>query len=293
MKTAIECIPCFARQAVEAVTMAVDDGPIRERILRRLLRELADADWSEMPVSISRDLHRTIRAETGRTDPYRPLKDRMNRTAMDLLPVLVDLAGRHPDPREGVVRLAIAGNLLDSGAKSRLEPEDLQERLGAVLDMPLVGDIAELFEAADNAHCILYLCDNAGEIVFDRLLIESLPTEKITVVVRGSPVLNDATIEDAEAAGIPEVAPVFDNGSDAPGTLIRDCSEEFRGWFDRADLVIAKGQGNYETLSDADKDIFFLLAVKCPAIAAEIGAPLGALVVKRATDADRGMKARL
>ncbi|MBU4459350.1 MAG: DUF89 family protein, partial [Verrucomicrobia bacterium] len=287
MKTAIECIPCFARQAVEAITMAIDDGPGRARILRRLLRELADADWSETPVSISRDLHRTIRAEPGRADPYRPLKDRMNRTAVDLLPALADLAGRHSDPREAVVRLAIAGNLLDSGAKSRLEPEDLPERLGTVLEMPLVGNVAELFEAADNAHCILYLCDNAGEIVFDRLLIEALPAEKITVVVRGSPVLNDATIDDAEAAGIPEVAPVIDNGSDAPGTLIQDCSEEFRGWFDRADLVIAKGQGNYETLSDADKDIFFLLAIKCPAIAAEIGAPLGALVIKRAANVDR------
>lgn len=125
MKTSIECIPCFARQAVEAVTMAVDDGPDRERILRQLLRELVGADWSETPVSISRDLHRTIRTETGRADPYRPLKDRMNRTALNLLPTLVDLAGRHPDPREAVVRLAIAGNLLDSGAKSRLEPEDI------------------------------------------------------------------------------------------------------------------------------------------------------------------------
>jgi hypothetical protein len=281
MKTSIDCIPCFARQAVEAVAMAVDDGPDRERILRRLLHDIADADLDGIPVTISQRIQRIIRSETGRADPYRALKRRMNRTALDLLPALADLARRHPDPREAVVRLAIAGNLLDSGAKSRLEPEDLPERLASVLDMPLAGDVAELFEAADNAHCILYLCDNAGEIVFDRLLIEALPAEKITVVVRGSPVLNDATIEDAETAGIPAVAPVIDNGSDAPGTLIRECSEEFRGWFDRADLVIAKGQGNYETLSETGKDIFFLLAVKCPAIAAEIGAPMGSLVVKR------------
>ena len=281
MKTSIECIPCFARQALEAVTMAVDDGPDRERILRRLLGEIAKADWTAMPVEISRSIQRVVRAETGRADPYHDLKQRMNRTAIDLLPVLSDLAGRHLDPREAVVRLAIAGNLLDAGSKSRMAPEEMPERLATVLDMPLVGDVAELFAAADAAHCILYLADNAGEIVFDRLLIEALPAEKITVAVRGSPVLNDATMEDAEAAGIPSVAPVIDNGSDAPGTIVGDCSGEFRAWFDRADLVIAKGQGNFETLSDADKDVFFLLCVKCPAIGAEIGAPEGSLVVKR------------
>jgi hypothetical protein len=169
MRTTIACIPCFARQAVEAVEMAVADASRREQILRRLLREIADADWSEMPVTVSRQLHRTIRAETGHADPYRALKDRMNRTALDLLPALADLAGRHQDPREAVVRLAIAGNLLDAGSKARLAPEELPERLATVLDMPLMGDVAALFEAADRAHCILYLADNAGEIVFDRL----------------------------------------------------------------------------------------------------------------------------
>ncbi len=281
MKTSIECIPCFARQALEAVTLAIDDGPARQRILRRLLREIADADWDTIPVEISRRIQRVIREATGRSDPYRALKQRMNRTAIDLLPVLSDLAGRHPDPREAVVRLAIAGNLLDAGSKSRMEPEEMPERLASVLDMPLAGDVQELFAAAEAAHCILYLADNAGEIVFDRLLIEALPAEKITVAVRGFPVLNDATLEDAEAAGIPSVAPVIENGSDAPGTIVAEGSDEFRQWFDRADLVIAKGQGNFETLSDSDKDIFFLLCVKCPAIGAEISAPVGSLVVKR------------
>jgi hypothetical protein len=185
------------------------------------------------------------------------------------------------------VRLAIAGNLLDAGSKARLAPEDLPARLTAIWDMPLLGSADELFHAADAARRILYLADNAGEIVLDRLLIGMLPAGKITVAVRGSPVINDATLEDAETAGIPDVAPVIANGSDAPGTLVNECSEEFQEAFDRADLIVSKGQGNYETLANTDKDIFFLLTVKCPRIAAAIGAPEGAMVAKRRAGGSR------
>ncbi len=276
---ALECIPCFVRQAAEAVEMSAVDTTLKERLLRRLLREIADADWAVMPVTIAQRIQRAVREEAGQADPYRELKDRMNRIALDLLPALTDSARRRPDPREAVVRLAIAGNLLDAGSKLRLAPEDLPARLNGIWDMPLVGSVADLFRAAINARHILYLADNAGEIVFDRLLIEALPIEKVTVAVRGSPVINDATMEDAEMAGIPNIVPVISNGSDAPGTLVEECSQEFRDVFNRADLILAKGQGNYETLSETNKRIFFLLSVKCPLIAAEIGATVGDLIV--------------
>jgi len=280
MKTTRDCIPCFVRQAAEAVEMSGVDPQQSERLLKRLLHEIADAEWAVMPLLISLRVQRIVREETGQADPYRVLKARMNRLALDLLPSLTDAVHRHRDPREAAVRLAIAGNLLDAGSKTRLAPEELPKRLTAIGDMPLVGGVADLFRVAEAAQRILYLADNAGEIVFDRLLIEALPIDKITVAVRGAPVLNDATMEDAQAAGIPSVARVIDNGSDAPGTLLDECSAEFRSCFHRADLIIAKGQGNYETLSDTDKNVFFLLTVKCPLIAAELDAPVGALVVK-------------
>ena len=287
MKTALECIPCFVRQAAEAVEMSVTDDLRKERLLRRLLREIADADWAVMPVTIAQRIQRAVREETGQADPYRALKDRMNRIALDLLPALTNTVRRHPDPREAIVRVAIAGNLLDAGSKTRLEPEGLANRLDAIWDMPLAGSVEDLFRAAEGANRILYLADNAGEIVFDGLLIDALPIEKITMAVRGAPVINDATMEDAEEAGIPKLVPVISNGSDAPGTLVEECSQEFRDCFNRADLIIAKGQGNYETLSEARKHVFFLLSVKCPMIAADIGAPVGALVVKRGTNGSR------
>ena len=123
------------------------------------------------------------------------------------------------------------------------------------------------------------LTDNAGEIVFDRLLIEQLPAENITVVVRGKPVINDAMMEDASIAGLPQIVEVINNGSDAPGTILESCSEKFRHRFEKADLIIAKGQGNYETLSDVDKNIFFLLKVKCPVIAEHLGCEIDAIIL--------------
>jgi len=260
--------------------MSVSDKQQEEVLLKQILRLIADADWDVMPVSIAQRVQRLVRDHTGQGDPYRILKDKMNRIALDLLPQLTEKVKNHHFPSEAVTRLAIAGNLLDAGAKVRLAPEELVERLKAIWDKPLIGSVEELFKGADAASRILYLADNAGEIVFDRLLIEALPYKKITVAVRGMPVINDATMEDAKTAGIDKLVQVVANGSDAPGTLVDECSDEFREAFEQADLIIAKGQGNYETMSENQKSVFFLLSVKCPLIALNIGAPVGSLVVK-------------
>ena len=281
MKTQLECVPCFARQVFDAVAEAVADPARREVLLRRLLREIAEADWSDSPPAIAQRLHRAIRRELGDPDPYLAVKDRMNRMALDLLPALRARLAAHPDPREAAVRVAIGGNLLDVGAKTQIAAEDLPAHLETIWTQPLRGDVASLFAAAERARSILYLADNAGEIVFDRLLIEQLPVGKVVVAVRGAPVLNDAVRADAETAGLPELVPVVDNGSDAPGTILDDCSADFRARFAAADLVIAKGQGNYETLSETDRPIYFLFTVKCPLVAARVGEPVGSLVAKR------------
>ena len=280
MKTHLACIPCLARQALDAVTEGVADPARREPLLRQLLRDLADDDWSGTPPAMAQRLQRSIREALGDADPYRAIKDRMNRMALDLLPALRARIAAHPDPREAAVRVAIGGNLLDVGAKTQIAAEDLPAHLETIWTQPLRGDVASLFAAAERARSILYLADNAGEIVFDRLLIEQLPVGKVVVAVRGAPVLNDAVRADAETAGLPELVPVVDNGSDAPGTILDDCSADFRARFAAADLVIAKGQGNYETLSETDRPIYFLFTVKCPLVAGRIGEPVGSLVAK-------------
>ncbi len=279
MKIEIGCIPCFVRQAVEAVSATVGDPARVEAILRKVLHAIGDTDWLGSPPVVGQRIHRIIRQELGCRDPYREIKGRMNRMASEIMPGVAQAMALQPNRHEAAVRLAIGGNLMDSGAKTQIGPEELPRVLQTIWTRPLCGDVAALFREAQEARCILYLTDNAGEIFFDRQLIAALPAGKIVVAVRGAPVINDATVEDAAAAGLPDVALVLDNGSDAPGTILEDCCEEFRRWFERADLVIAKGQGNYESLSGTTKRIFFLFTVKCPVVAAHVGQPVGSLVV--------------
>lgn len=291
MKTSLDCISCFVRQATEAVAFCVPDETRRAEILRGILRELAQSDWSGVAPKMGQLIHRIIRRETGVVDPYADMKRQMNRLASELLPSLQQEACLARDPRAAMVRVAIAGNLLDAGAKSGLTVESCRSTISrACRGECLKGGADRLFDSAARAQRILYLADNAGEIVFDRALIEMLPMEKLTVAVRGVPVINDATIEDALAAGLPALVTVLSNGSDAPGTLLDDCSSEFRHVFEQSDMVISKGQGNYESLSETDKHTFFLLQVKCDCVARHLGVAVGATALCEKTGADQRVR---
>ncbi len=283
MKTYYDCIPCFLRQAVDAARFASDDPKIHELVLREVLKTAADMDMQQTPPMMARNIHRTIRRYSGNVDPYLKVKQHFNHMAMNLYPDLKKRIAQSSDPVNTAVRLAISGNIIDFGARQGqdMNRDAVLAGIKNALACDLVGDIQVFKNAVNRADRILYLGDNTGEIVFDRLLIETLPADKIIFAVRGYPVLNDATLEDAKETGLFNIVKVIDNGSDAPGTIIEDCSPEFVGHFKAADLVIAKGQGNYETLSDANKQIFFLLQAKCPVIAADIGCEVGRLIVQR------------
>jgi len=279
MKTFFDCIPCFVRQALDSVRRATSDETVHEKVLRETLGALSEMDLKGSPPAMGHKIHRFIRERVGEGDPYRQMKDESNRLALELYPALESRVAHSSYPLETAVRLAIAGNIMDVAVKGDVGQIDVNEAIEQALTSPFDGDMDEFVSAIATANSILYLADNAGEIVLDRLLIERLPVEKVTVAVRGRPVINDATMADARAAGITQLAEVIDNGTDVPGTILDECSATFRSRFEEADLVIAKGQGNYETLSDVEKRIFFLLKVKCPVIAADIGYELGSLVL--------------
>lgn len=179
--------------------------------------------------------------------------------------------------------MAIAGNVIDFGCRSHLGDDEVRQAIEDAMDPHAPGfnngEVDDLRRAIEHAGDILYLTDNAGEIIFDRLLIEEMPTDRITLVVRGGPAINDATLEDAEVAGLSSLVKVVDNGSDVPGTILDSCSPFFRSRFEQCDLVIAKGQGNYETLGGEDLNIFFLFKAKCPVIARDVGSEVGQMVV--------------
>ena len=280
MKTYLECIPCFVRQGLDAARLATDDERIHEQVIREVLRLGAPLDFWPNATPIGQKIHRLIRGLINNGDPYRQAKEQFNNLALRLYPELEERVRGSEDPFETAVRLAIAGNIIDLGVKTSLPESDVEKTIEQSLTASFDdSQIRALKDAAARAENILYLADNAGEIVFDRLLIEQLPTEKVAVVVKGEPVINDATMEDAKTAGLTDIVEVIDNGSDAPGTILETCSQRFRDRFENADLILAKGQGNYETLSDLDENIFFILKAKCPVIAGDIGCKIGDMIL--------------
>ncbi|BCG63531.1 MAG: hypothetical protein methR_P1250 [Methyloprofundus sp.] len=214
---------------------------------------------------------------TNNIDPYREDKDQATQQALALYPELRKKVSGASDPLEMAVRIAIAGNIIDLGVA---DSYDLDATLNRVLTEPLaINDIVLLRNTLANSTSILYLADNAGETVFDKVLIETFELP-VSYVVKAGPIINDATHEDAIAAGIDQVAKIIDNGSNAPGTLLDQCSESFRKRFARADLVIAKGQANYESLGSTSAPIFFLLQAKCNVIARDLSIVEGGSVLK-------------
>jgi len=282
MRIFLDCIPCFVRQALDSARLVTDDEQIHEKVVREVLRLAADLDMSQSPPVIGQRIHRLIRKLICNNDPYHELKERFNRLALRICAELEERVRTSEDPLETAVRLAIAGNIIDLGVKTSIKESDVEKIIRDCLTADFDSrQVEEFRNAVSRAEKILYLADNAGEIVFDRLLIEQLPYEKVTVVVKGNPVINDATIEDADVAGLSRIVEVIDNGSDAPGTILESCSQAFRNRFAESDLVIAKGQGNYETLSDADKNIFFILKAKCPVIARDLGCEVGEMILRK------------
>jgi len=282
MKTYFECIPCFVRQAIDTARRVTDDEAVHEKVVRNVLCAISEMDMRESPPVIAQRIHRLIRGLTGQFDPFKHAKEASNRFALKLFPELQKKVDCSDSPLETAIRLAIAGNIIDLGAKHQLDDATVHKTIEDSLTAPFAADVLDDFrEAMKRATDILYLGDNAGEIVFDRLLVEQMPREKITFVVSGVPIINDATVADAQMTGITDIVKVIDNGSDGPGTILKTCSDEFRKRFEAADLIVSKGQGNYETLSDKPKDIFFMLKVKCPVIAGDIGCEVGAMVFRR------------
>ncbi len=278
MKSYLDCIPCFLRQALEAARFATSNPTDQETILREVLAFSAKMNLNDSPPRVGQMIHRRLRELTGNEDPYLQVKQKFNNLALTMLEDLRGKIKKAPDSLELALRLAITGNVIDFGISANLTEEQARQEVEKTLQTPLNANIKQFKQSVNHSKKILYLADNAGEIVFDRLLIEQLPTKKITLAVRGNPVINDATIADAQTAGLDLLVEIIENGNDAPGTIIEDCSPQFQQKFHQADMIISKGQGNFETLSDSDhQNIFFLFKVKCPVVARHINAPLGSL----------------
>ncbi len=286
VKTELECLPCFFRQISRTLAYAGVNGDRGRDITRRAGSIIESVSFDQAPARVSTLLHRLIRAESG-VDPYRQVKETYNRIALEKLPAVRCMAGggagsdHETDRLAGSVRAAIAGNVIDFGIYDNV---DLDRALQDAFELSLAEtSFAEFSRAVHKARRILYLCDNAGEIVFDRVLIETLRDmgKEVIAVVKGVPVINDATLEDARTIGLYEAASeVIDNGNDGIGTLLELCSARFLREYRSADLIISKGQANYETLvQERDERTFFLFMVKCMVVAKDLKRKNGDIIL--------------
>ena len=282
MKMTLDCMSCFVRQTLEAARMVSDDPAFHETSVRKILKEASTLDLLMPPPILGQELHRRMRKTSGIADPYYQVKRTFNSLVLKLLPEIREQVQAADDPFAMALRYAIVGNVIDLGVYGRLSEKDAHQAIDQTMSEPFFGDIETFRNEIEKAQRILYLTDNAGEIVFDRLFIEQLPMDRVTVAVRGKAILNDALMEDAQEVGITDLVEVIDNGSDVPGTHLADCSQNFRDRFEAADVIISKGQGNFETLSDiGDARVFFLFKVKCHVVADHCGHPEGTQMLLR------------
>ncbi len=285
MKTRLDCIPCFLRQALDTARLAGASFEKQKRIVFEVAEHLGYVSLRASPPEIAQEIYTIVNTRTGRKDPYRKIKEQSTALALRVYPLLQRNIASCENRLSRAVELAVAGNIIDYGVRNSLDISGELKKILKTKGSLFGGSKSELLHyrafqsKARESRNILYLADNAGETVFDRLLIEELkrldPGKEIIYAVRESPIINDALAEDAYSAGIQNVATVISSGSNAPGTILSACTEEFRKLFADADMVISKGQGNFETLSEEKKPIFFLLKAKCAVVAGHIGCNVG------------------
>jgi uncharacterized protein with ATP-grasp and redox domains len=283
MKLNLDCIPCFQRQALQAVRFINDDEKLQEKVLKEVVKGLLASDWESTPPELAHKVHSIVKRVTNESDPYRDVKRESNDLFLRMYPELKETVENSKDPLRTAVRLAIAGNIIDFGVTQKF---NLEETIRKVLKKKFaIDDYKKLKKTLENAKTLLFFADNAGEIGFDKLLVETFigttELEKLDFVVKGGPIINDATLEDAIYLGLDSIPNskflVISNGE--AGTGPKRNSQTVKRWIHEHDLVISKGQGNYEGLSEHN-GLFFLLMAKCPIIASDIGVLVGDIIIK-------------
>lgn len=282
MKTYLDCMPCLTRNAVTIARKCTGDPVLQRRIVTEAMHLLANCDLHWAPPLYARDIAEIALKLSGDplADPYRQEKDKSTALARQLLNELKTIPEYDPDSFESRLRLAIAGNILDFGVFADLNLEEAVRTIRQAFTRPIDRDAVRKLEARiRDSRKILYVLDNCGEAVFDRVFIE-LFKDKVTIGVRGGNSLNDVTGKELEISGFDASFPAVDNGSRIPGTMPEFIGEEFRRAMESADLIIAKGQGNFETMDEIPYPASFLFLAKCPVVIRKIGAEMKSIQIR-------------
>ena len=278
MKATTDCVVCLFRQALNTARVATSDAAAHSRILLRLAAEVPHLSLDQTPAAMSKIVYSIVSEVTGVADPYQDLKRKTNEAALRVLTDLEQAVLSAPDALDAAVHLAVAGNIIDLGIGHAF---DIDTDIRALMGQPFAIDALAQFRAElSPGKKVLYLGDNAGEIVFDRVLVERLLDAglHVTFSVKSGPIINDATRADAEDCGLTSLVRVIETGSDDIGIHWDHISDEFRAAAAEADILIAKGHGNFETCCERPENFYFLLKAKCEVVARRLNVRCGDVV---------------
>ena len=276
MQTTLECIPCLLKQGIRISKFMNCSQDATEDMVREVMGYMHSENYRSSPPHIAKNIYKIINRHMGVDDPYFLIKRYYNKELLKIESELEKVIENSEKQFSTAVKLAITGNIIDFGIGYDIDKEMVFDRIKNVeADNLAADDIKELYQSLGNAKTLLYLGDNCGEIVFDKVFIKYLkkifPQLKVYFGVRGGAIINDVTADDAEEVGVDKVAEILSNGDCAPGTIIDSVSKEFKEIFYSADVIISKGQGNYETLNQIDReDVYFLFMSKCEVVSEEL-----------------------
>lgn len=283
VKVNYECASCMLRQSREAIEHATEDYEKRMDVTLKVL-EYMNTNFKKNINSnkLGTDLHHLIMKETNNNDPYKELREEGNQVAEKLIPMIKELLEKD-DSLENYIKIAVAGNIIDFGALD--ENTDMELLIKNQLTIkPAINDTEILENDLHNAKTILYLTDNGGEIVFDKLLIKKIKEEydvNIILALKENPIINDAIVSDAKKLKLEKYAEIISIGASSVGVVKDYISNELKEYMNSVDLIISKGMGNYEGLTEMylKTPVYFLLTVKCNVISREIGVPIRSPVI--------------
>lgn len=266
MRTGTDCLACFMQQALNVTKLCTEDPQLQRQLLVDVGAMLGTFPEDSTPPENAAHYYRLIAESTRVADPFAEIKKQSNDFALSLENKIRDIVEQAADPLLAALRFAIGANVLDNGAQKQL---DIKATLAQCQQQQFAIDhYSWLRDKLATSRKVLLLADNCGEIVFDKLLVQQLLVMglEVVVAVRGMPIINDATLEDAKYCGMDNLCRVVANGSDLPGTSLEQCTDEFRDLFAAADCILSKGMGNFECLSDINAPIVFLFTVKCSTV---------------------------
>jgi len=280
MKLHPECLPCAGDFGLRTIRRSVQKQDEVWKILKDVMKFISTADYNWTPAHLGTNIMKLVREKTGVFDPYKKDKILQNKKALKLYAELKKNVQEANDPLKMALKISSAGNVIDLGVSGQF---DLENTIEKIMDIDFAKDETEIFrKKIQEAKTILFISDNAGEIIFDRILLETMNSSlKKIVSVKSGPVLNDITIEDIYDTGIENTAEIIETGSSSLGIIWEDVSDNFKDIFKKADVVVAKGHANIETLDDEDREVFFLLKAKCNVVSEELGVPINSFVFTR------------